>query len=142
MNKKNARHVVDRMTPEEKAFHEKKKAEFAACTTSQQLEKVMHKYRSDDMLTVQDLIDYLKTQNPRACVVGYEMNSRGYIEYPKELPNMYVCTVKEDKRRSRRHIKGWYRHESPEQIKRKVKQHMKEMYRYVEDDDIIFSIGN
>lgn len=61
MSNKNARHVVDEMTPEERVLHEKKKAEFAACTTAQQLEKVMHKYRSDDMLTVQDLIDYLKT---------------------------------------------------------------------------------
>ena len=49
------------MTPEQKALHEKKKAEFAACATPAELEKAMHKYRSDDMLTVQDLIDYLKT---------------------------------------------------------------------------------
>lgn len=59
--KKNTKSIIDKMTPEERALHEKKKAEFAACTTPQQLENAMHKYRSDDMLTVQDLIDYLKT---------------------------------------------------------------------------------
>lgn len=130
------------MTPEQKALHEKKKAEFAACATPAELEKAMHKYRSDDMLTVQDLIDYLKTQNPRACVVGFERNSNAYIEYPKELPNMYVCTVKEDKKRARKSIKSWYKHESPEEITKKVREQMKEMYRYVEDDDVIFAIGN
>lgn len=142
MKTKKTKSTLDKMTPEERALHEKKKAEFAACKTMKQLDKAMHKYRSDDMLTVQDLIDYLKTQNPRACVVGFEQNSNAYIEYPKELPNMYVCTVKEDKKRARKHIKAWYRHDSPDEIKKKVKEEMKEMYRYTEDDDVIFAIGN
>ena len=55
---------------------------------------------------------------------------------------MYVCTVKEDKKQARKSIKSWYKHESPEEITKKVKEQMKEMYRYVEDDDVIFAIGN
>jgi len=33
--KKKTKSIIDKMTPEERALHEKKKAEFAACTTPQ-----------------------------------------------------------------------------------------------------------
>lgn len=129
-------------TKEKEKIRDKKKAEFAACKTTEEMNKVMHKYRSYDMLTVQDVIDYLKTQNPNACVLGYESNSRAYIEQFKDLPNMYICTVKEMKKRDRESLDGWYKHDPIEIRKKKIKETIDETYRYSEDDDVIFNIGN
>ena len=46
----------------------------------EELEKYMREHRSEDMLTVKDLIAYLKKQNPNACILGSEPNSFAYIE--------------------------------------------------------------
>lgn len=107
-----------------------------------ELEKYMREHRSDDMLTVQDLIDYLKTQNPRACILGYEQNSFAYIEQSKKLPNNLVLTVKEDKKRVKKDLENWYRADPPDVRKKKVREQMKEMYRYSENDDVILKIGS
>ena len=45
------------------------------------------------MLTVQKLIDYLKTQDPNACILAYEPNSFAYIEQWPDLPNSDICTA-------------------------------------------------
>lgn len=127
---------------EQEELHKKKKAEFTACKSREEMEKVMHKYRSCDMLTVQDVIDYLKTQNPNACVVGFERNSNAYIEQFKEIPNHYICTVKEMKKRDRESLKQWYKDSAPEERKKKIKEDLAVTYRYTEDDDVIFNIGN
>jgi len=65
------------------------------------LRKYQKEHRSQDMLTVKDVIKYLKTQKPDACILGYETNSRAYIEQFKDIPNMYIRTVREDKIRQR-----------------------------------------
>lgn len=129
---------LDNLTPEQ--LHTKKKAEFAACKTVDELNNAMHKYRSYDMLTVKDLIEYLKTQNPDACVVGYEQNSCAYIEQMKDLPNQYICTVEEMKKLDRVHYESWYKDSSPEDRAKKVEEHIAEIYRYTEDDDVILNI--
>lgn len=62
-----------------------------------ELEMYQKENRSRDMLTVKDLIRYLKKQKPDACILGYERSSRAYIEQFKDIPNTFIRTVKEDK---------------------------------------------
>lgn len=50
------------------------------------------------MLTVQKLIDYLKTQDPNACILAYEQNSDAYIEQFPGLPSPDILTVAEAKK--------------------------------------------
>ena len=50
------------------------------------------------MLTVQKLIDYLKTQDPNACILAYEQNSDAYIEQLPDLPSHDILTVAEAKK--------------------------------------------
>lgn len=93
--------------------------------------------RSDrtQLLTVQKLIDYLKTQNPNACIVAFEMNSNAYTEQFPDLPNQYICTVKEDKEHERASLMHWY--SGDEAV---VKSKMDEIYRYVQDDDVVIRL--
>lgn len=107
-----------------------------------ELEMYQKENRSRDMLTVKDLIRYLKRQNPDACILGYERSSRAYIEQFKEIPNAFIRTVKEDKESQRHHLERWYAHDTPEEREEHVNADLAEMYRYAEDDDVIFSIGN
>lgn len=106
----------------------------------EELEKYMREHRSEDMLTVKDLIAYLKKQNPNACILGYESNSSAYIEQSKVLKHT-VLTVKEDKVRVKADLENWYRHDPEDVRNQKVKRDMDEMYRYSEDDDVIIKIG-
>ena len=84
------------------------------------------------MLTVGKLMDYLKTCNPDACVVGYEINANAYTEQLPELPNVSICTVEEDKKREFERLNRLFG--SDEYV---VENQMEELYRYVKDDDII-----
>lgn len=61
------------------------------------------------MLTVQKLIDYLKTQDPNACILAYEQNSFAYIEQMPELPSLDICTVAEDKKNLEESLCRWYK---------------------------------
>ena len=61
------------------------------------------------MLTVQKLIDYLKTQDPNACILAYEPNSFAYIEQLPGLPSSDICTVKEDREKQKEFLKNWYK---------------------------------
>jgi len=92
--------------------------------------------RRTKMLTVRKLIDYLKTQNPDACVMGYEPNSFGFIEQLPDLPNKSICTVKEDRERERQFLLGqWYRNSAD--AEKKCEDDIAETYRYCNDDDVI-----
>ena len=87
------------------------------------------------MLTVQKLIDYLKTQNPNACILAYENNSFAYIEQWPNLPNNDILTVAEDKKLTREYLRNWYRN-SPDADK-EIEKDIEKTYRYAQDDDII-----
>lgn len=87
------------------------------------------------MLTVQKLIDYLKTQDPNACVLAYEQNSFAYIEQWPTLPNASICTVKEHKHRAEEDLKNWYR-DDPD-AKKKIAYDIEKTYRYTKDNDVI-----
>lgn len=87
------------------------------------------------MLTVQKLIDYLKTQDPDACILAYEPNSFAYIEQWPDLPNPDICTVAEDKKRMEEDLKHWYR--DSKDAETKVKRDIDEAFRYARDNDII-----
>ena len=69
------------------------------------------------MLTVQKLIDYLKKQDPNACVLAYEQNSFAYIEQLPELPSHDICTVAEDKKNMEESLRSWYKNDSEVDIK-------------------------
>ena len=88
------------------------------------------------MLTVSKLIDYLKTQNPNACIMTYEPNSFGYIEQPPALPNHFICTVAENRGRERKYLmEKWYG--GMDDAKTRCEKDLAETYRYCKDDDIV-----
>ena len=87
------------------------------------------------MLTVQNLIDYLKTQNPNAYIVAYKTVSEAYVNQLSELPNGYVCTVAEDKKSQLEFLRHFYK--DTENADQKIDELMKREYRYVNDDDIV-----
>ena len=88
-----------------------------------------------NMLTVQKLIDYLKTQDPNACILAYEENSFAYIEQLPKLPSPDICTVAEDKIRMRESLESWYKN-SPD-AEMKIKKEIEQTFRYAKDNDVI-----
>ncbi len=96
-------------------------------------------HETDVMLTVKDLIKYLKTQDPDALVVGYDMNSFAYVSQSKDLPSMQIKTVKEDRKSQTEYLKDFYlkNSKSRKEAMEKVKETIAEDYRYVKDNDVI-----
>ena len=97
-------------------------------------EKFIKKDRTR-MLTVQKLIDYLKTQDPNACILAYEPNSFAYIEQWPSLPNPDICTVAESKAEMRKSLEHW--HKDTANAEEKINKEIEKAYRYAEDTDII-----
>ena len=91
------------------------------------------------MLTVQKLIDYLKTQDPNACILAYEPNSFAYIEQWPTLPNPDICTVAEDKKRMEESLKHWYK--DTKNAKEKIAKEIEQTFRYAQDNDIIIKFN-
>lgn len=87
------------------------------------------------MLTVQKLIDYLKTQDPNACILAYEPNSDAYIEQLPELPSPDVENVAEAKKRLESNLRYWYK--DSENSEEKIKQDLEIVFRYAKDNDVI-----
>jgi len=87
------------------------------------------------MLTVQKLIDYLKIQDPNACILAYEPNSDAYIEQFPELPSSDVENVAEAKKRLESDLKKWYK--DTENAEEKVKRDLETVFRYAKDNDVI-----
>lgn len=87
------------------------------------------------MLTVQKLIDYLKTQDPNACILAYEPNSDAYIEQLPELPSPDVENVAEAKKRLESNLRSWYK--DSENSEEKIKQDLEIVFRYAKDNDVI-----
>lgn len=87
------------------------------------------------MLTVQKLIDYLKTQDPNACILAYEHNSFAYIEQMPELPNPDICTVAEDKKNLEDNLRSWHKDDPDADMK--IKKDIEMTYRYAKDNDVI-----
>ena len=87
------------------------------------------------MLTVQKLIDYLKTQDPNACVLAYEHNSDAYIEQLPGLPSPDILTVAEAKKIMREDLESWYKDVSDAQVK--IENDMSTVFRYAKDNDVI-----
>ena len=96
----------------------------------------------DVMLTVKDLIKYLKTQDPDALVVGYDMNSSAYISQFKELPSPQIRTVREDKKDQTKHLMTFYSKNTKNkgEALKKVKETIAEDYRYVKNNDVIIRL--
>ena len=87
------------------------------------------------MLTVQKLIDYLKTQDPNACILAYEQNSFAYIEQMPELPSLDICTVAEDKKNLEESLHRWYKGDP--KADEKILKEIEQTYRYAKDSDIV-----
>lgn len=84
-------------------------------------------HESDTMLTVGDLVKFLKKQDQDALVVGFCGNSGAYISQLKEIPNDSVTTVGDLKARDRKRLKGRLREND----------WWRKMFRYVKDEDVI-----
>lgn len=87
------------------------------------------------MLTVQKLIDYLKTQDPNGCILAYEPNSFAYIELPAVLPSSDICNVAEDKEHAKKYFERWYK-DDPD-AESKVRKEIEQTYRYAQDSDVV-----
>ena len=87
------------------------------------------------MLTVQKLIDYLKTQDPNACILAYEPNSDAYIEQLPELPSPDVENVVEAKKRLESNLRSWYK--DTKNAEEKIKRDLETVFRYAKDNDVI-----
>ena len=87
------------------------------------------------MLTVQRMIDFLKTQDPEACVLAYEPNSDAYIEQFPSLPSPDVLNVKMAKEQMLKDLKSWYR-DTPDADK-KIDRDISTVFRYAQDNDVI-----
>ena len=90
------------------------------------------------MLTVQKLIDYLKTQDPNACILAYEPNSDAYIEQLPELPSSDVENVAEAKKRLESNLRSWYK--DTENAEEKIKRDLETVFRYAKDNDVIIRV--
>ena len=102
----------------------------------------MEKFRSEQMLTVESLIEWLKIQDPKACILGFETNSNAYIEQFRELPNRSICTVKDAKEDERTWIRSFYKDSDPkkegfETLEELVEAKIAEVFRYAKDNDVI-----
>lgn len=91
------------------------------------------------MLTVQKLIDFLKTQDPNACILGWEQNSEAYIEQWSTLPSPEIGTVKDFKARDIEYMTHWYK--DSENPAERAKQDVDVWYRYAADTDVIINLG-
>lgn len=87
------------------------------------------------MLTVQKLIDYLKTQDPNACILAYEPNSDAYIEQLPELPSPDIENVVEAKKRLESNLRSWYK--DSKNAEEKIKRDLEIVFRYAKDNDVI-----
>lgn len=87
------------------------------------------------MLTVQKLIDYLKTQDPDACILAYEQNSDAYIEQLPGLPSPDILTVAEAKKSMRKDLESWYKNIPDAPVK--IENDIATVFRYAKDNDVI-----
>ena len=87
------------------------------------------------MLTVQRLIDFLKTQDPDACILAYEPNSDAYIEQFPSLPSPDILNVKMAKEQMKEDLKSWYKHTTD--ADKKIERDMSTIFRYAQDNDVI-----
>lgn len=88
-----------------------------------------------NMLTVQRLIDYLKTQDPNACILAYEPNSDAYIEQFPSLPSPDVLDVTMAKKQMRDDLRCWYK--DTEDAEQKIERDVSTVFRYANDNDVI-----
>ena len=87
------------------------------------------------MLTVQKLIDYLKTQDPDACILAYEPNSDAYIEQLPNLPSPDIENVVDAKKRLESNLRSWYK--DTKNAEEKIKRDLETVFRYAKDNDVI-----
>lgn len=89
------------------------------------------------MLTVQKLIDYLKTQNLNAYILGFDVNSNAFKQI-LDIPNHVINTVVESKARDREYLTNNFRncHNCEERVEKEIK----EVYRYAQNDDIVIQL--
>lgn len=87
------------------------------------------------MLTVQKMIDYLKTQDPNACILAYEQNSDAYIEQLPDLPSPDVEDVASAKKRLEKDLKQWYK--DAKNADERIKRDIETIFRYAKDNDVI-----
>lgn len=87
------------------------------------------------MLTVQKLVDFLKTQDPNACILAYEPNSDAYIEQLPSLPSPDICNVAMAKKEMEESLRSWYK--GCEDAERKIADEISTVFRYANDRDVV-----
>lgn len=87
------------------------------------------------MLTVQKMIDWLKTQDPNGCILAYEPNSDAYIEQLPSLPSSDVLNVAMAKKQMKDDLQSWYK--DTEDADKKIERDISTVFRYAKDNDVI-----
>ena len=87
------------------------------------------------MMTVQQLIDFLKTQDPNASILAYEPNSDAYIEQLPKLPSSDILNVAMAKKQMREDLKNWYR--DTDDADKNIERDISTVFRYAHDNDVI-----
>ena len=87
------------------------------------------------MLTVQHMIDFLKTQDPDGCILAYEPSSDAYIEQLSSLPSPDVMNVEMAKKELEKDLKHWYK--DTEDAESKIQRDVSTVFRYARDNDVI-----
>lgn len=89
------------------------------------------------MLTVKDVMDYLKDKDPNSLVLIYEPNSFAYISQFKD-PKMSFVKVSDAKIEERKYWEKFYKgNKNKEKI---VNDKVEELFRYSRNNDIIMKV--
>lgn len=112
------------------------------------MNKDLEKDNNDvEMLTVKKLIEYLKTQDPNAHILAYDMYSDAYVSQFPNLPNTHIQTVQQEKIDAKNRLSSIFKDfdatkygfNSPDEF---IDSKIEELFRYAKDNDVIISIGN
>lgn len=104
-----------------------------------QFTKLRRSKESKLMLTVKDIINFLKTQDPDALVLGFEMNSNAYISQFKE-PQRYFIPVHKAKEDERKYRRNYYKGMPEEEMEKRISLDIEEIFRYSRNNDIIIEV--
>ena len=95
-------------------------------------------YMTDTMMTIGDLVKYLKTLDQDSLILRYDDNSFAYCPLSKRHSDAGFRTVEEDKKIALERMEMFYKALPKKIRKKKIDEIMEEDYRYAENTDLVF----
>ena len=103
----------------------------------EELEQYFRKNRSRDMLTVGDLVKWLKTLDQKACILFFDDNSNAWVEAMKKVPGGNFQLVQQEKIEERKFLEHWYCHDNEDERNKKIEEDIRTKFRYAQDNDVV-----